>query len=44
MIYTLSMAAISFRKWEKMTKLKCHIVVSSLKMLNLGFKEILLPQ
>jgi hypothetical protein len=44
MIYTLSMATISFRNFEKMTKLKCHIVVFSLKMLTLRVKVIFLPQ
>jgi hypothetical protein len=38
------MATISYRKWEKMIKLKYYIVVFFLKMLNLGIKEIWLPQ
>jgi hypothetical protein len=42
--HLLSMATISYRKWEKMIKLKYYIVVFFLKMLNLGIKEIWLPQ
>jgi hypothetical protein len=44
MIYTLSMATISYRNWEKMISFMYHNVVISLRVLNLWFKEIFLPQ